>query len=984
MAWKIAELRIASNRDVAICAQRARLLASLAGLPAKCRTNFGKAVKEIAANAMAHAGGGVLEFCLVEEDGRQLIEAVVCDHGPGIANLPEVLAGTATEDDISGISRAQGEVDRFLIQTRPQAGTTVRVGELLPVSAGRVTESSVNDWVAVLQAKTSQGALATSVRLLREMRQSPPRRSPVQVRQEANRLEGGRLLAALAAMKTDNAVAVIDPGGRVQWANEAFVRISGYELPEVLARRPGEVLHGPQTEPEAIQEIEEALHTHRGLAREVLHYRKDGRIYWAALTMTPISDEGAGRGGWVLVFADVTKRHQAQEALEKARLAAEAANRAKSEFLANMSHEIRTPMNAIIGMTELALCTDLSAEQQEYLATVKESADSLLRLLNDILDLSKIEAGKLEIDSVEFNLADLLGETMKAMAVRASQKGLEIAWHLPREVPEQIIGDPARLRQILINLVGNAIKFTDRGEVVVRVEPQWQTETEVALHFAVSDTGVGIPGDRLERIFEAFTQVDSSTTRRFGGTGLGLTISSQLIELMGGHIWVQSKVGKGSTFHFSVRFGLHPQPLPAAAGADGSQLAGKLVLIVDDNATNRRILKERLQNWGLRPTVAGSGQAALAALRKAAARGRLYAVVLVDAAMSGMDGFELVQQIRRSPELNVPTIMMLSSADRPREMARCRELGVAACLAKPVAGSDLLDAVRQALGQSAADRRVVVPVDSGDQPRPVLRVLVVDDNGANRVLATKILQKRGHQVVAVGSGQEAVEVIQQKSFDAVLLDVQMPGMDGFATTAAIREYGKQTETHLPIIAMTAYAMKGDRERCLTAGMDAYVAKPVRARELQTIVEGLGVPLTAVASGASGLAPGAVAVEPCTEPAVEPILDVSFDFAPALARLEGDEELLKEQMSFFLQDAPRLLADIRTSIAQRDGRGLQLAAHRMKGLAANFDAEQAIDAAVRLELLGRSGAFDEAESARRQIEIHTVQLQQALKRFLESR
>lgn len=998
MVWKIAEFRIERTRDVALSAQRARLLASLAGIVSRRRTGFSKAVKEIAANAVAYAGGGMLEFRLAEEGGRQFLEAAVCDHGPGILNLPEILSRARdAQAGNSGIGRAQRWVERFVIQSEPQAGTTVCLAEPLPSSDVRVTEPLLADWAAALSAKSSQDALGASMRRLREVYDEL---ATAQFRHAEHHLglpdtqaTGSRLaLAALAAGKTDYALVVMDQGGRIQWANEAFVRITGYELDEVAGRRTIDVLHGPQTDPNMVQEIDEAFDTHRGLSLEILHYRKDARTYWAAANITPVLDETGDQGCWVLVFSDVTKRHQAQEALEKARLAAEAANKAKSEFLANMSHEIRTPMNAVIGMTELALCTDLTAEQQDYLATVKESADALLRLLNDILDLSKIEAGKLEIDSVEFNLADLLGETMKALAVRGSQKGLEIAWHLPPEVPEQLIGDPARLRQILINLVGNAIKFTHRGEVIVRVEPQWQTETEVALHFAVSDTGVGIPADRLERIFEAFTQVDSSTTRRFGGTGLGLTISSQLIELMGGHIWVQSKTGKGSTFHFSVRFGLHPQPSAAVPGGDGNQFAGKSVLLVDDNATNRRILKERLQSLGMRPTVAGSGQAALAALRKAAARGRLFAMMLADAAMSGMDGFELVEQIGRTPELNIPTVMMLSSADRPRDMARCRELGVAACLTKPVAGSDLLDAVRQALGQSAAERRVAVPAETSDENRPVLRVLVADDNAANRVLATRILQKRGHQVLAVASGQEAVAAIGREAFNVVLLDVQMPGMDGFATTAALRQREQETQTHLPIIAMTAYAMKGDRERCLAAGMDAYVAKPVRARELQTLVESLGAPAEGTTDAACGLIgrraetteavgePVAEAIPPAEADEVPPPT-VRFDFEPALARLEGDLELLKEQMSFFLEDAPRLAADIRSAIARRDSRALQLAAHRLKGLAGNFDAERAVDSATRLELLGQTAAFDETEPVRQQLELCTAQLQHALRNFL---
>ncbi len=678
---------------------------------------------------------------------------------------------------------------------------------------------------------------------------------------------------------------------------------------------------------------EEVIETRHGT--RVLHTRK-----------IPLLDEQGRPTHLVGISEDITLSKQAREALERAKEAAEADNRAKSEFLANVSHEIRTPINGIIGMTELALDTELAPEQREFLNMVKSSADSLLEVINDILDFSKIEAGQFDLDTIDFPLRDSLGDTMKTLALRAHKKELELACHVPADVPDDLTGDPGRMRQIIVNLVGNAIKFTEVGEVVVRVKLASRTDEGATLHFTVSDTGIGIPPEKQDAIFAPFVQADGSTTRKYGGTGLGLAISTRLIELMGGRIWVESAVGQGSSFHFTAHFGLargRAEPL-AARPSDLDNLA---VLVVDDNATNRRILEEMLTNWHMRPTVVASGDAALNEMQRAFAGGEPYALVLLDVMMPGMDGYTLVRRIQEHLEYAGATIMMLSSAEG--SMARGGDLRIAASLMKPIKQSELFDAIMTSLG--VALRHDETTASDACKPAPVrgLKLLLAEDNAVNQKLVVRLLEKRGHQVTIAGNGREALAALERDRYDLVLMDVQMPELSGFEATAEIRRRERGTGQHVPIVAMTAHAMKGDRERCLEAGMDGYVAKPIQARELFEVVE-RAVPTERVATTTTAAPNG-------------------LDLATALEKLAGDRELLRELVGLFLNEWPRWRDEIERALADSDGEQLKRLGHTVKGAMGQFGVSAAFQAALRVETLGcdLSGAREACSDLEAEIE-----------------
>jgi PAS domain S-box-containing protein len=730
------------------------------------------------------------------------------------------------------------------------------------------------------------------------------------------------------------------------------------------------------------------------LDREELVIDRAGRRKWLLTTKVPLRDRDGRVVGVVGISHDITERKQAEEALRQAKEAAEAASRAKSEFLANMSHEIRTPLHGVIGMTELALGTELTREQREYLQLARASADSLLDVINDILDFSKIEARKLQLEEVAFSLRDNLGDTVKALALRAQQKQIELACRVAPDVPDGVVGDPGRLRQVMVNLVGNAVKFTERGEVVVEVNveeprakaPRRKEEKEeqatdsssphcasaplreAFLHFSVRDTGIGIPADKQQLIFEAFAQADGSTTRKYGGTGLGLAISSQLVQMMGGRIWVESAPGQGSTFHFTGRFGLAGEPAPRTPAARPGHLHGLPVLVVDDNATNRRILVEVLGNWGLQPHAVDSGPAALEAIGGAAATGRSFGLVLLDAHMPEMDGFTLAERLRQAPGSARAPVVMLTSAGHLDEPARCRELGIAAYLMKPVKLSELLDTILGVLGQSppaAGPEAAVRPAD-GPCLRP-LQVLLAEDNPVNQRLAARLLEKQGHTVVVAPTGRRALDALGRARFDLVLMDVQMPEMDGFEAAATIRRDEAGTGRHLPILAMTAHAMKADRERCLEAGMDDYVAKPIQPAELAAAIDRL-----VLAAGATaGPAPAAE-----EEPTV--------NRAAALERVGGDVGLLGELAELFLRDCPQQLAEVRAAVVRGDVPAVRRLAHTLKGAAGTLGAAAAADAALRLETMARNNDLAEAPPACAVLEAALARLRPVLSAWAAAR
>jgi two-component system sensor histidine kinase/response regulator len=661
-------------------------------------------------------------------------------------------------------------------------------------------------------------------------------------RAEETLSEERRLLRTLIDNVPDY-IYVKDAASRFVVVNQAVAKLVGARTSEELLGKtdfdyfPKEIAAAFLSDEQAILKSGEPL-----LNREEKSEDSEGNAKWNSTSKVPWRDRLGQVIGIMGIGRDITRSKAEEGVLKHAKEAAEAGSRAKSEFLANMSHEIRTPLNGVIGMTDLTLETDLTSEQREYLETVKLSADSLLTVINDILDFSKIEAGKVDLELEDFNLRDSLETTLKTLAFRADEKGLELLCEIAPSVPEVVRGDANRLRQIVVNLLGNAIKFTHQGEVALSVGVEAEDGEDRIIHFTVSDSGIGIPPEMQTLIFQPFAQADSSTTRKYGGTGLGLTISKRLVGLMDGRMWVESELGQGTKFHFTARLKTSEKPTEVGTIAPPETLRGVRVLIVDDNRTNRRILEGMLKRWEMKSTSVEDGEEALAQLSSARDRGESYALILTDMHMPGMDGFSLIEQIRQKPELSTAVIMMLTSAGHRGDGARCHDLGVAAYLLKPIRQSELREAIARVLGARSQEGAIPLitrySLQDARDPATSLRVLVAEDNRVNQLLATRLLEKRGHRVVMTANGREALEALAKNSYDLVLMDVQMPEMDGIQATTALREKEKERGDgiHQPVFALTAHVLKGDQERCLAAGMDGYIAKPIRPQQLDELLE----------------------------------------------------------------------------------------------------------------------------------------------------
>ena len=847
--------------------------------------------------------------------------------------------------------------------------------------------------------------------------------------EEALRDSEARHRAILEA--TLDGIITIDERGRIEAVNPATERLFGYKASEMIGANVKMLMPSPYHEKHdgyLANYVRTGQRKIIGIGREVVGRRKDGTNFPMDLSISKVH-VGQRRLFTGLVH-DVSERKQAEEDLRTARdqlelrvqqrtaelhranqqlsqakEAAEAANRAKSAFLANMSHEIRTPMNAIIGMTELVLEGQLAPRQRDFLKVVAESGQALLRLINDILDLSKIEAGKLALGAMDFDLDENLGDTMRSLAIRAESKGLELACRIRPDVPIFLRGDPDRLRQVVVNLVGNAIKFTQKGEVILDVAreaahgdcpdfravagagdarhgrengtvPFSASDNAVVLHVAVSDTGIGIPQDKQRAIFEMFEQADTTTTRRFGGSGLGLAIASRLVDLMHGRMWVDSQLGRGSTFHFTAKLE------PAAESPAGHPLAGQRperlaaihgtrVLVVDDNATNRQILDEILRSWSMEPVCVAGAREAIAALREARNGQRPYQLVLTDAHMPELSGFDLAEELRRDAELDSTLIMMLTSGDQTDDVARCDALGIAAYLVKPVKQSDLFDALALALKICEPERVAAATAEAARRrSHGPLRILLAEDSLVNQKLAVALLTAHGHEVTIANNGREAVAAAAHEKFDAVLMDVQMPEMDGLEATAAIRGRERLHGGHVPIIAMTAHALKGDRELCLQAGMDEYVPKPIRSEQLFDTLEAL------CAAADPRPAEDAAHVDSREVAGQNLPQDAIIDWASALHSVEGNHEALQAMVDAALDEIPRLAAEIRKAVDASDPTALRRAAHTLKASVGYFGHAAAIDAG-QLEQIGLEERLSDASGVLDRLQSHLDELAAAL-------
>ena len=731
--------------------------------------------------------------------------------------------------------------------------------------------------------------------------------------------------------------------------------------------------------------------------------RLDGRETWASTTKMIRVDEQGRTLGTFGISRDITKRKQAEEelagtyrALEAATIRAESANKAKSEFLANMSHEIRTPMNGVIGMTGLLLDTKLNQDQRRYAETVRASGESLLTILNDILDFSKIEAGKLELETLDFDVRALLDDFAGLLALRAQDKGLEFICAAAPDVPANLSGDPGRLRQVLLNLAGNAVKFTQRGEIAVRASVESETDTEVLLRFSVKDSGIGIPAAKQGLMFQKFTQADASTTRQYGGTGLGLAISKQLAEMMGGEIGIVSEEGHGSEFWFTARFGKQAgleRNVPPPA-----QIRGVHILVVDDSATNREILAAQLNAWGTRSEETSDGPEALLALARARDAGDPFAAVILDMQMPGMDGEDLARAIKSDETLAKTILVLMTSIGNRGDARHMSDLGFAGYLVKPARQSDLFDCLAAVLAGAAIAqpaRPIVTRHAIREMHRGALRVLLAEDNITNQQVALGILKKLGLHADAVANGAEAISALESIPYDVVLMDVQMPTMDGLEATALIRDSRSAVQNHgVPIIAMTAHAMQGDRERCLEAGMNDYVSKPVSPQALaEALARWLPGEDTAIPTAASAV-PGVAVLAKAGPAAAEPAAaepaganepeTVVFDRAGVLTRLMDDEDLVRTVVEAFLEDIPRQIESLRRYLAAGEAEGALRQAHTIKGASANVGGESLRAAALEMEKAVKAGDLADVLARLPDLESRFARLKESMQDFLDQK
>jgi PAS domain S-box-containing protein len=763
------------------------------------------------------------------------------------------------------------------------------------------------------------------------------------------------------------------------WPDVHFVEVNrqaceslGHTRDELIGKTPFDIIDPTVTlTPLMLEQLRARVDAGETVAFDLRHRRKDGSVFPVEVRIRSITMEGRSYG--LALTRDMTERKKAEDALRESMEAAEAASRAKSEFLAHVSHEVRTPLNAILGMNELALDTPLTDQQQKYLTVVQSSAEALLDVINDLLDFSKIEAGKLELDRTPFSLRAVVNDTLRSLALRAHRKGPELVGRISPGVPDAFVGDAGRLRQVLTNLVGNAIKFTEEGEVVVSVfidkEPRRQGDKETgagsSLSFEVRDTGIGIAREKQRKIFEAFEQADSSTTRRYGGTGLGLSIASRLVGLMGGRITVDSELGRGSSFDFTVRMGRLPGQEERTAARVPTELHGLPVLVVDHNATSCRTIEEWLLSWQMAPSSVGDGSAALEALRQAAAAGRPFPLVVLDSRLAGTDAFAVATHVRQTPELAACGVVLLVVEDETKELTRYHEVGIEVFVAKPVVEGELLDGVCRALalpGQAAGAERPRSAFENGPpQARAAslarrLRILLAEDNPYNQAVMQDLLQRHGHTLRVAVDGRDALTALAQEPFDVLLLDIHMPELDGYQVVAAQRDRERGSGRHLPVIALTARSASGERERCLQAGMDDYLAKPIRARDLLAALD-------RVVAGDLGKQQdenGAMrnAEDPFPRSSVSAIDADLLDRAALLAACDGDAELLGKMCRHFQTFAPGRLAEVTEALRERDLHRLRQAAHKVGGMVSSFSAAAA-EAAASLERAATEGNVAQA-------------------------